>query len=491
MRVDMKKRIFVAGMHQESNSFTSLMSTKEDFFEYWEGEELIEKMPGVKELIDAGFEIVPGLYASAWPGGILKLEDFREMAEYMLSKLPLDGSIDGVFFPSHGALEVEFIGSGDAFLISMIRERVGARVPIAVALDLHANNTYTLGRLANIIYGYRTAPHIDIAENRIRTAKLLIRALEEKAEPWTEIIRLPFMMPGENMMTDSGFGREVVERLPELEEVPGVWCASYFAGMPWVDCAQGGSSIVISGTGDKNPGLRAAKKFGQEIWKRRKEFIFQGESMDPEEAVEAIDKWCKEHQEYPAILSDSADNVTAGASGDNGYLLDLIQKKGVEKVLYAAMIDRPAVEFLAKKKKDEVFSITLGGVVDQSSRKVTFKHAMAESVFRGEDGKLKAAVMKADSITVLIFTERGPVTSREELKKYGLNLSDYQVLVVKQGYLTPELNQEAKKFIMALTPGNCAQKLTMAEYKKVRRPMEPLEQVNDSKRILEAYDSLN
>lgn len=56
-------------------------------------------------------------------------------------------------------------------------------------------------------------------------------------------------------------------------------------------------------------------------------------------------------------------------------------------------------------------------MIDQSSRKVTFKHAMAESVFRDEDGKLKAAVMKADSITVLIFTERGPVTSREELKK--------------------------------------------------------------------------
>ena len=145
----MKKRIFVAGMHQESNSFTALMSTKKDFFEYWEGEELIEKMPGVKELQEAGYEIVPGLYASAWPGGILKLEDFREMAEEMLSKLPLDGSIDGVFFPTHGALEVEFIGSGDAFLISMIRERVGARVPIAAALDLHANNTYTLGRMAN------------------------------------------------------------------------------------------------------------------------------------------------------------------------------------------------------------------------------------------------------------------------------------------------------------------------------------------------------
>ena len=73
----------------------------------------------------------------------------------------------------------------------------------------------------------------------------IIRALEENEEPWTEIIRLPFMMPGEDMMTESGFGKEVVERLPELEKAPGVWCASYFAGMPWVDCAQGLSLIHI------------------------------------------------------------------------------------------------------------------------------------------------------------------------------------------------------------------------------------------------------
>ena len=486
----MKKRIFVAGMHQESNSFTALMSTKKDFFEYWEGEELIEKMPGVKELQEAGYEIVPGLYASAWPGGILKLEDFREMAEEMLSKLPLDGSIDGVFFPTHGALEVEFIGSGDAFLISMIRERVGARVPIAAALDLHANNTYTLGRMANIVYGYRTAPHIDIAETRIRTAKLLIRALEENEEPWTEIIRLPFMMPGEDMMTESGFGKEVVERLPELEKAPGVWCASYFAGMPWVDCAQGGSSIVISGVGDKRPGLEAAKKFGQEIWERRKEFIFQGESMDPEEAVDAIAAWCQTEKKYPAILSDSADNVTAGASGDNGYMLNLLQKKGVKGVVYAAMIDKPAVEFLAQKKPGEVFSITLGKVVDPASRQVTFEDAQVKEVFRDEAGVPTAAVLLTENITVLIFAERGPVTSKEVLAEYGLNLDDYQILVVKQGYLTPELYSVAKKFIMALTPGNCAQKLTLAEYKNVRRPMEPLEPVTDPMRITEAYDRI-
>ncbi len=112
------------------------------------------------------------------------------MVGEILERLPLDGSLSGILFPSHGALEVEFIGSGDAFLISMLRERVGPRVPIALALDLHANNTYTLARLSNIIYGYRTAPHIDIAETSIRAAKLLIKAIEEGKEPWTELVRL-------------------------------------------------------------------------------------------------------------------------------------------------------------------------------------------------------------------------------------------------------------------------------------------------------------
>ena len=121
---------------------------------------------------------------------------------------------------------------------------------------------------------------------------------------------------------------------------------------------------------------------------------------------------------------------------------------------------------------------------------MTFEDAQVKEVVRDEAGVSTAAVLLTENITVLIFAERGPVTSKEVLAEYGLNLDDYQILVVKQGYLTPELYSVAKKFIMALTPGNCAQKLTLAEYKNVRRPMEPLEPVTDPKRITEAYDRI-
>ena len=475
----MKKKIFVAGIYQESNSFSPLMSEQKDFLTYLKGEELTSQTPGVKELEDAGYEVIPGLCASAWPGGILKLEDYRRMVGEILERLPLDGSLSGILFPSHGALEVEFIGSGDAFLISMLRERVGPRVPIALALDLHANNTYTLARLSNIIYGYRTAPHIDIEETSIRAAKLLIKAIEEGKEPWTELVRLPFMMPGENMMTESGFGKEVISMVADLERVPGVWCSSYFAGMPWVDCAQGGSSIVISGVGDKRPGVKAAVELGRKIWERRAEFKFQGTAMEPLKALLTLDR-CGH---YPAFLSDSADNVTAGAAGD------MILKQGIKGVLVAHFIDGPAVAFCAAKKKGDRFDISLGGTIDPvGSVRTVLTDAELVEVFR-QGGKATAAVVKTDAVTVLILAERGPITSEAVLNSYGLSAYDYRITVVKQGYLTPEFYEVLKAYIMALTPGNCAQDLTMAAYRNVRRPMEPLDIVGDERRIAETYEA--
>ena len=50
----MKKKIFVAGIYQESNSFSPLMSEQKDFLTYLKGEELTSQTPGVKELEDAG-----------------------------------------------------------------------------------------------------------------------------------------------------------------------------------------------------------------------------------------------------------------------------------------------------------------------------------------------------------------------------------------------------------------------------------------------------
>ena len=205
--------------------------------------------------------------------------------------------------------------------------------------------------------------------------------------------------------------------------------------------------------------------------------------MEPKEALLALDQGGI----YPAILSDSADNITAGATGDNAYMLKMILESGVKDVLYAAMVDRPAVEKLSGLEAGSITDVSLGRTMDEKSEMVMIQGAVVRETFVGEDGP-EAAVLEKEGVTVLVFAKRLPVPSEEVLEKYHLKLSDYRILVVKQGYLTPALERAAKNYIMALTPGNCAQKLTLLDYRRVRRPMEPLEHVADKRRILESYE---
>ena len=90
------------------------------------------------------------------------------------------GGVDGIWLYLHGAMEVEDIGSGELALLRMIREKVGFNVPIALALDFHANNTQELMALVNVVVGYRTAPHRDMRETELRAARLLVHCIEKR-----------------------------------------------------------------------------------------------------------------------------------------------------------------------------------------------------------------------------------------------------------------------------------------------------------------------
>jgi len=475
------KRIFATGISQESNSFNPLKSTYNDFIIY--KDQAFRDMPGVAVLINNGFDVKTSIWARAVPGGTLNFDDFLRLVDEMLKPLEEDeGSFDGVFLPMHGALDVEHIGSGETFIASRVREIVGPHVPIAAALDMHANIPYGLASTCNIIYGFRTAPHIDVAETHIRAAEFLTRAVNEGVLPRTELIRIPFMMPGENFMTSSGMGKEVIDSLPRLEQYANVWCASYFVGMAWVDCPQNGAAVVLSGLGAMEDGLDAAKGLVNFVWDNRDRFKYQGLAMEPEEAVNFV----IEHQsDRPVIVSDSADNVTAGAAGDNTAMLNLFLAAGIKNALFAAIIDPEGAVFAARHNVGDAIDIQIGGAFDKSSEKTMLDGALIKKITLAmEADKPNSCVLSYEGIDILLFDKRKPVFTEEVLNEHGLSLHDYNVLVVKQGYLSPELDKVAKNSVMALTLGNCNQKIERLSYKKIKRPMYPLDSVESVERLI-------
>lgn len=75
-----------------------------------------------------------------------------------------------------------------------------------------------------------------------------------------------------------------------------------------------------------------------------------------------------------------------------------------------------------------------------------------------------------------------------------MNPRKADILVVKIGYLVPELYDMRGDWIMALTPGGVDQDLERLGYKRIQRPMFPLdkdmENVNLKTRFVEASDNL-
>ncbi len=103
-------------------------------------------------------------------------------------------------------------------------------------------------------------------------------------------------------------------------------------------------------------------------------------------------------------------------------------------------------------------------------------------------------VERVGSIKVIVTKKRKPYHKEKDFTQLGLNPRKADILVVKIGYLVPELYDMRGDWIMALTPGGVDQDLERLGYKRIQRPMFPLdkdmENVNLKTRFVEASDNL-
>ena len=71
---------------------------------------------------------------------------------------------------------------------------------------------------------------------------------------------------------------------------------------------------------------------------------------------------------------------------------------------------------------------------------------------------------------------RTAVYDPEFLTELGLNPFDFEIIVVKSGYLSPEYQAIAARKMLALTPGDTNEILKDIPYQKVPRPIFPLDE---------------
>lgn len=73
------------------------------------------------------------------------------------------------------------------------------------------------------------------------------------------------------------------------------------------------------------------------------------------------------------------------------------------------------------------------------------------------------AIVQVDGVTLVITKRRRPFHKLSDFSELGLDLSAFPLLVVKSGYLSPELRPLPRRQIMALTDGAVCQDIAQLE----------------------------
>ena len=463
-------RIAVGGLLHETNTFSTLPTIYDDF-RVVRGEAMIDR-PFWRDLAAAGCRFFPLFVAHATPSGRLTAACLNRLLNELLDGLRSCLPLDGILLKLHGAMDVRGIGDGETAILQAVRELVGPETLIAVTLDLHANLAPEVVVRSDLVTAYRTAPHRDVQQTEERGARLLIECLQDGIRPVTHMLKLPLLVAGEAAVTEEEPAQTLYARLPAIDRLPGVLVSSILIGCAWTDSPHTRVSIVVSGR-EENAVRQAAMELAQEVWEARARFAIGVPTGSIDESI----RMAYSLPERPIFVSDSGDNTTAGAAGDSPTFLQHLVSAGVTNALVAGITDPAAVEQCFAVGIGRAVDLSIGGKLDRTFARPYLVRAKVKHLASQTGGIPPRAVVQIGQVEVVLQTERRPFTELNHFETLGIDIRQKKLIVVKLGYLCPELRDFSPRHIIALSPGFSDQRIDRLPYRRLERPIYPLDPV--------------
>lgn len=460
-------RIAVGGIHTECSTYSPVFMTVEDFRVLRDTDLL-----GAEyfNFLDAdGIEHVPLLHARAVPGGPVSRAAYEAFKAEFLEKLQAALPIDGLYLAMHGAVNVEGMDDAEGDWISAARTVAGPDCPIAASYDLHGNVSQRIIDQLDIFAAYRTAPHIDVRETMVRAWSMLVKTLRTGNRPGVAWAKVPLLLPGECTSTEDEPAKSIYLGLPPFDAQPGILDANLMIGYVWADEPRATACAVVTGT-DKAMASKAAVEIAQQYWNAREKFGFGPVTGPLEEMLDIAEA----AETSPVILADSADNPTGGGVGDRADVLRALIARNWQGALLAGITDRPAVEACFAAGQGATLALRIGGSLDPTS----IPAEVVATVLRLEDSGAAAdrqAVVGVGGIEIVLAARRRPYHNIEDFRRLGLDPKAVRLLVVKSGYLSPELAPIANPNLMALTDGVVNQDIANLASHRRARPVFPFD----------------
>ncbi|MEQ8412872.1 MAG: M81 family metallopeptidase [Imperialibacter sp.] len=472
-------RIAIAGLAIESSTFSPAL-TDEAMFRARVGDDVFSFYSFLNSDSSQRKRAnwIPTLRAHAIPGGAVTREAYESLVGKTLTMLKDSLPYDGLFFDIHGAMSVVGLDDPEGDFITRVREVVGYETIISTSMDLHGNVSKTLAQNSDIITCYRMAPHEDSRESDKRAVENLLERIESgKGKPaYKAWIPVPILLPGEKTSTRVDPGKSLYAKVAPAADQEGIVDAAIWIGYAWADEPRNHAVVMVTGD-DKAKVTSTAESLANAFWEVRNEFEFIAPTATLEESLDmaiASDK-------HPFMISDMGDNPTAGGAGDVTWTLAQILARPEFKsadgpsLIYASI---PGPEFVDKAVAAGVggkVSGTAGAAVDARFSPPIQLTGTVTAIETGDASAETEVVVKIGSVSVIVTKKRKPYHRESDFTNLGLNPRESDIVVVKIGYLVPELYDMRADWIMATTPGGVDQDLERLEFKRINRPMFPFD----------------
>jgi len=486
--------IAIGGIMHESDTFNPAKTGLSDFtrrrttprqeaLDEWSrsNDEVSGYIQGSREY---GLELIPVLMASATPKGPVTDEAFRVLTGELIAHLRAAPHLDGLLLALHGAMVSESYPAADAEVLRRLREALGAKFPIVVTHDFHANVSEDIVRLSTALLTYKENPHLDTRERGVQAARIVSGIVRHQIDPVQAIVKPPMIYNIVYQNTGQEPLKHIVDESRRLEQNPKILAASVSGGYQFADVPAMGPSVIVVTDHDPELARREAQRLADMLWATRDRL-----KLDLPDAAAAV-RQAMAATKFPVTLIDMGDNVGGGSAADGTFILsELVKQKAGGWVVVLA--DQEAVQVAVRSGIGQPFEAMTGGKADRFHGDPVKIRGRVRSLHDGryfepevrhggaqDHDQGLTAVIEVEGSTpeaqnlLMLTTKREMPFSIQQLISCGIQPQRQRILTAK-GVIAPlaAYAPVSASLIQVDTPGLTAVNPKRFTYRHIRRPL--------------------
>jgi microcystin degradation protein MlrC len=489
-------RVLFAGLFHETHTFVD-ERTPLAAFDVRRGDALLSSAGDGSPLgaaLDAarefGWTVVPAIDVRAAPSGTATDDVVEAFWSGLEAAVAAETQpLDGVLLVLHGAMVSQSYADVEGEVLARLRRLQQLRaLPVFGVFDLHASFSPAMAEHADLLTPYRENPHADGANSGRRAAVLLERCLRSGRKPrlFTQHAGIVWPPSGTGTADSPMRDLEAAARAIETSD-PDVWDVGVVGGFAFADTADTGVSFTLATTGDE----AAARRHLDALCRQAYDLRHAGNQIPP--PLDDVMRRLPNAGPGVTVVAEPADNIGGGAPGDCTQFVRAMVEHRLPSAL-ACLNDPLAVATFQKHRVGDRVTLPLGGRgsrLDPGPLTLEVELvSLGDGRFALEDRHSHLATMYGDSfdmgpcavvrhggLTLLLTSKKTLPFDLGQWRSQGIEPKDFAVIGVKAAVAHRRVYEPIAARLWSVdTLGPCGSDLRKFPYRKLRRPVYPLDE---------------